>query len=350
MFLTQNKCIHVKFYEKNIGMSDFVLTTDSVDRYGGRILPNGVDFTAFNLNPVMLLEHWGSPIGKWENLRLSADGRRIIGTAVFDESDEKGAEIARKVADGFVNACSIGVRVLAWSEDEADMIAGQTWETVTKCELLECSIVAIPANSDAVVLTRSVSNNKTEQIKLEKGMKFEKGDILKFTYPIENKAVEPIGVVEKTTPPEPVETEEKAVPTPTPTPTPDFSTIINKAFEPITKSLAEMQGEIEVLKTLLNTRNKALSEQAVTISKQGDTIKAQGEKIKDLAKSVAGKVGKPIKQTDNGTVGIDNTIPPSIDQLANTKKHLAEFVSKGLMSKSEMDKQILDLQKSMGLN
>ena len=332
-------------------MPDFILTTDSVDRYGGRILPMGVDFSAFNNNPVMLLNHGGNPIGRWENLNLSSDGRRITGTAVFDESDDRGADVARKVADGYVNACSVGVRVLAWSEAPEDMAAGQTWETVTKCELLECSIVSIPANPDAVVLTRSISPNKSEQIKLEKGVKFKEGDILHFTYPVAEstpeKQPEPVAEPE---PPEPVAIEQKAAPESVTAAMPDFAAILTKTFEPVAKSIEGLQGEITALKFTLQNRTKALKEQAETIEKQGETITAQGEKIKDLAKAVAAKTGQPIKQGDNGKVGMDNTPPPTVDQLANTKKHLLGFVAKGMMSKSDMDKKIKALEESMGLN
>jgi hypothetical protein len=64
--------------------------------------------------------------------------------------DPKAAEIARKVDEGFLNACSIGFQILAISEDPADMLAGQTYPTITKCQLMEISIVDIPSNMNAV--------------------------------------------------------------------------------------------------------------------------------------------------------------------------------------------------------
>ena len=75
---------------------------------------------------------------------------------VFDDGDELGAEVKRKYEGDFLRAASIGLIVL-------DMqLINDVW-TVTKSELLEASIVSIPADAGAVVLY----NDKKEVLSFE---------------------------------------------------------------------------------------------------------------------------------------------------------------------------------------
>jgi HK97 family phage prohead protease len=122
----------------------FVLSDGKkINSKGYRIDLSGGNFERFNKNPIMLYMHDDDDvIGKWENLRI--EDSRLIAEAVFDSS-EKAKEIERKVDDGFLKGCSIGIIIkeLAFEEDEAVV---KTWE------LLEASIVTIPSDPGAVVL------------------------------------------------------------------------------------------------------------------------------------------------------------------------------------------------------
>lgn len=71
---------------------------------------------------------------------------------VFDKVDELSQTIAAKFEAGTFNAASVGIRILATSGEKEYLVPGQTRETVTKCELMEASIVDIPANANAVRL------------------------------------------------------------------------------------------------------------------------------------------------------------------------------------------------------
>jgi HK97 family phage prohead protease len=134
----------------------FICSDNGINSYGFRVLSSGIDLTGFKKNPVGLFNHcnndddpnYNGPICIWPDLALEGDN--LVGTPVFDLKDPKAAEIARKVDEGFLNACSIGFQILAISEDPADMLAGQTYPTITKCQLMEISIVDIPSNMNAV--------------------------------------------------------------------------------------------------------------------------------------------------------------------------------------------------------
>lgn len=130
----------------------FILSDESVNTYGFRLLTAGADLEQFRRNPVMYMNHadWSLPIGRWENIRV--DGERILADPVFDMDDEAAREVAGKVERGFLKMASVGLRVKERSEDTALMLPGQNLPTITKWQLREVSIVGIGANHNAVRL------------------------------------------------------------------------------------------------------------------------------------------------------------------------------------------------------
>lgn len=137
----------------------FVVSDESINSYGFRVLTEGIDIKDFEKNPIMLWNHtrtWTDkdnailPIGRWENLRIE-DGK-LIADPVFDMEDPFAAKIAKKVEKGIINMCSIGIVVNEESDSSKYVIQGQTRKTVTKCKLREVSIVDIGSNANAVAL------------------------------------------------------------------------------------------------------------------------------------------------------------------------------------------------------
>lgn len=143
----------------------FVLNDESViNSYGFRVLTDGIDLSRFEKNPVMLKNHYNHPdyvIGKWADIQKSEG--KLTATAEFDTDDEDSAKIAGKVDRGFLNASSMGIGFII---REMQTIDGES--VVTKCELYEASIVAVPSNASAVRLY----NDKGEQIKEEEVKNF----------------------------------------------------------------------------------------------------------------------------------------------------------------------------------
>ena len=138
---------------KKENQKTFVLTDESVNAYGYRVLTSGIGRKQFMKNPVMLYSHeYGLlPIGVWENVR--EEGNRLLADAKFDEGDPFAMEVCRKVEEGILKCCSIGFDVLGVDESEEMKLPGQTGPTVTKAELLECRICAIGANRNAMRLS-----------------------------------------------------------------------------------------------------------------------------------------------------------------------------------------------------
>lgn len=133
-------------------VKSFVLSDESINTYGFRLLTSGGDLKQFKRNPVMFLnhDHYDTPIGIWENIRLEGD--KILADPVFDLEDERGKMVASKVERGFLRMASVGLRVLQWSEDPKHLLPGQNKPTAIKWILREASVVGMGSNHNALRL------------------------------------------------------------------------------------------------------------------------------------------------------------------------------------------------------
>lgn len=128
----------------------FKISTSGKDRHETIIEAAGVDVSAFNRNPVVLFNHdYDRVIGRASNVQVRGD--YLIAEVEFDEEDPDAANIGRKVKAGFLNGASIGFMIKEWTMDEADDTM-----RITACELVEFSVVAVPSNRDALVMSRDL--------------------------------------------------------------------------------------------------------------------------------------------------------------------------------------------------
>jgi hypothetical protein len=127
----------------------FVVSDSSLNAYGFRVLTQGLSWA--DTVPMFFNHNDYQPaIGHWENIRR--DGDKILADAVFDEEDEIGKSISRKVENGHINASSCGLRGLEWSDNPKDLLNGQTRMSMTKGVIKEISICNIGANKNAIAL------------------------------------------------------------------------------------------------------------------------------------------------------------------------------------------------------
>ncbi|MBS7234064.1 HK97 family phage prohead protease [Flavobacterium psychroterrae] len=116
--------------------------------YGFRILTSGISLKRFKKNPMMLNDHWNSTrnvLGKWINVKVEND--LLLGEPVFDLEDEDAAKVSRKVEQDFIKSCSMGI---TFNREDLKIIGDEL--IMTKCELYECSIVAVPSNANSIRL------------------------------------------------------------------------------------------------------------------------------------------------------------------------------------------------------
>jgi len=117
-------------------------STGAIDRHNESVNPEGWDTKNFKKNPVILYAHdyWGLPIGK--ALKVYVEGKKLMFDIQFATHD-----FALKVFDLFkekiLNAFSVGFIVKKWGEDKDKY-------SIMEQELLELSVVPVPANQEAL--------------------------------------------------------------------------------------------------------------------------------------------------------------------------------------------------------
>lgn len=119
-----------------------VMSTASEDRHGD-IVEQNFDLKPFKKNPVLLDSHnYGSiehVVGKVN--KTSVKENKLKGEVEFMRDNPKGVLAEKMVDGGFINAVSIG-----FIPKEFDEKTGN----IKKSELLELSLVSVPANAEAL--------------------------------------------------------------------------------------------------------------------------------------------------------------------------------------------------------
>jgi HK97 family phage prohead protease len=136
----------------------FVASDETVDRYGDVVSADGWDLAHFKKNPIFLWGHnYDQPIGKV--VKVGVEDNRLMATARLARKgttqfiDDTWNLIKEKV----VNAVSVGFMV--HSEKDYEPIRDQDERTTglhfLRQELLEISLVAVPANPSALLVARA---------------------------------------------------------------------------------------------------------------------------------------------------------------------------------------------------
>lgn len=163
------------------------ITNASEDREGDIIAIDGwnVEFylgTAEHPgNPVILFAHdyHALPIARTEELRI--EGTRMLARPVFPDDDTYpfGALCGRLLQQGFLNAASVGFAPEEWSYDE-----DRRGYNFLRQELLEFSIVTVPANPLALVDGRQAGLDMTPMMRwADDALQRESVDGLAYTRP-----------------------------------------------------------------------------------------------------------------------------------------------------------------------
>lgn len=134
----------------------FVLSDATVDRMGDTIDPAGWDLRWFKKNPIALFGHDNSfPIGNWADVRV--EGGKLLGRLVMAAAGTSARidEIRRLVEQGILKAVSVGFKPI--EADPKDKTQPWGAQTYRKQELLETSLVSVPANPAALAVAKSLN-------------------------------------------------------------------------------------------------------------------------------------------------------------------------------------------------
>lgn len=134
-----------------------ICSTGDVDRAGDIVVQEGIDFTAYKMNPIVLWGHdTNQPIARAIEIGI-VDGA-LMATVEFPPlgSSTKADEICALMKAGVVNAVSIGFTPIETEPlDKANPKKGP--QRYIKSELGEFSFVSVPANPGALTVARSNS-------------------------------------------------------------------------------------------------------------------------------------------------------------------------------------------------
>jgi HK97 family phage prohead protease/HK97 family phage major capsid protein len=171
--------LHKTMATPSTGM-EFVLSDGTPDRFGDVIEPLGWKIDTFASNPIALFNHNTSfVIGRWRNLRVTdKDLRGDLELAPKGTSDRID-EIRKLIEADILRATSVGFRPIA----SAPINAKDPWGGVhyTEHELVETSVVAVPANPNALAVAKGlgVSGNT---LRMVFGEQADKGTIVQREY------------------------------------------------------------------------------------------------------------------------------------------------------------------------
>lgn len=143
----------VRAVAKDARTVDVVASTDTEDRYG-EVVEQVWQLDAYAANPVVLYAHDSRelPIGRAENVRV--EGGSLLATLRFVGADvnPKAEQVWQLIQEGVLRAVSVGFipHTYRW-EKRAD----REVLVLTDNELVEISVVPVPANPDALARMRA---------------------------------------------------------------------------------------------------------------------------------------------------------------------------------------------------
>jgi HK97 family phage prohead protease len=143
----------------NSGM-EFVLSDSTPDRFGDIVEPKGFDISAFKNNPIALFGHDKMfVIGKWANVRISDDDLRGDLVLAPKGTSPRIDEIRKLVEADILRAVSVGFK----PKEHEPINKKDPWggTRFISHELVEASLVAVPANPNALAVAKSLNVSPT---------------------------------------------------------------------------------------------------------------------------------------------------------------------------------------------
>lgn len=304
-----NSDFETKRLEKSKGLkiSGYANTTDK-DRVGDIVTANawakGVD--NYRKNPVLLYQHkHDQPIGRVD--KVTVDKKGIYVDAIVSEAAEKLHGVQTLIKDGALKSFSVGFRVKDGKYDN-----NSDCMTITDVELLEISVVSVPANQNSLFSIRKSFESDGDYEEFVKNFKESEEEMEIEETIVEEKSEEAISeteveAVEETT--ETIEVEEKASETSLETE--------EKATEEISLEASEEDEddfeEIDPMKpipfvNLLSTETSSLSTETV--------VKYEGKRFNITKIATAESPNFKFLEVDVNGKSVDNIVTVEAEDLA----------------------------------
>ena len=130
---------------------EFVLSDETVDRMGDKILASGWDLTDFQKSPIALFSHDHTlPIGVWKNVRV--EGKKLLGSLHLAKAGTSDFidTIRSLVEQRILKAVSVGFQPV----EAAPRKSGGGYDFI-KSSLHEVSVCSVPANPSALAVAKA---------------------------------------------------------------------------------------------------------------------------------------------------------------------------------------------------
>ncbi len=141
------------FDDEQLIVKAIIGSNGNLDRHGERINPAGWSLENYQKNPVVQVNHCDEYMPPAKAIAVALSGNDLVFDLQFDKNDPIGVLLYNKLKDGYINAFSVGFRVIKFGEEGSNYDYEQQ-------ELYELSIVYVPANADAVVVRSFAQENK----------------------------------------------------------------------------------------------------------------------------------------------------------------------------------------------
>jgi HK97 family phage prohead protease len=141
---------------------DVVASSTAIDGYG-EIVAQDWDLTRYAANPVVLYGHnsYGLPIGHASNVRVE-DGKLLASLNFVDARANPMAEMVwQGIVQGSLRAVSVGFRS---KSAQMQNVNGKDVFVLTGNELMEISVVPIPANPEAVAVAAKAFDDQVRAL------------------------------------------------------------------------------------------------------------------------------------------------------------------------------------------
>jgi HK97 family phage prohead protease len=126
----------------------FVITTGEADRENDVIDPAGWDVSSYLKNPVVMFAHDYSALPVARTVSLESEGDKLVAVAEFasKELNPMAEQVFQMLKEGFLKGASVGFRPKTFQYNEK-----RGGVDFVQQELLEFSVVPIPANAQALM-------------------------------------------------------------------------------------------------------------------------------------------------------------------------------------------------------
>jgi HK97 family phage prohead protease len=143
------------------GEPSITISTAAVDRENDVLVPGGCDTKQYLRNPVVLYGHDNRELPVGAATSVSIDEDSITARWRWLEGDDRASRVRNAFEQGVLRAASVGFKPRAYEPRPTGGVRFTSWE------LLEFSLVPVPANPEAVRVLRSLDLDYQDDIELE---------------------------------------------------------------------------------------------------------------------------------------------------------------------------------------